>query len=148
MFLFFFIDIHVLIGCLTSRSMIFQSMKKKVDLINLLTKHLYMDQYVVAIIYTFEIFEKVELSAISFLDMFPDPTTWTWFYMWVLLFCFFFFLLILKYLDILNMYNIYSVFFLYKKALAFCKCSQKCRFDGRDNNAFSRKVSSMHHNRL
>ena len=66
-----------------------------------------MDQYVVAIIYTFEIFEKVELSAISFLDMFPDPTTWTWFYMWVLFF--FFFLLILKYLDILNMYNIYSV---------------------------------------
>ena len=50
-----------------------------------------MDQYVVAIIYTFEIFEKVELLAISFLDMFPDPTTWTWFYIWVLFFFFFFF---------------------------------------------------------
>ena len=32
-----------------------------------------MGQYVVAIIYTFEIFEKVELSAISFLDIVSRP---------------------------------------------------------------------------
>ena len=66
-----------------------------------------MGQYVVAIIYTFEIFKKKSRTLSHILSGYvsrPNDVD-------VVLHMgpFFFFLLILKYFNILNMYNIYSV---------------------------------------